>query len=271
MQIASSSRAPSIPPMIDRVDPAEVGQEVADGALGVLVVAGDQHRRRAGGEARINEVGAADRVERLDHLGAGQGALHALPERVISADRERGRKPGGEIEWVHRVDHDLAAEVVDSGVGDHLLGDIPQQRQYQHLAVRGGLGEGPGFDAGAIARQPLAKLGFAGVTRADHHVVSATVEPARQTLPNLAGTQHAHSNVRYCTARHLCFSRVGEVGPAMDDTEAARPVWQVALPRCIRPTARGPLRPAPARESINDAAPRSAPVERIANVIAQGG
>ena len=82
--------------------------DVADDALGVLVVSGDQHRRLALGEARVDEVRVADRVERLDDPRVGQRALNALAERVLAGDRELRRESAGEVERVHGVDHDLA-------------------------------------------------------------------------------------------------------------------------------------------------------------------
>src|SRR6476661_1761224 len=50
---------------VDHIRPAEVGQHVADRALGVRVVSSNQHRRLALAEARIHEIGVADRVECL--------------------------------------------------------------------------------------------------------------------------------------------------------------------------------------------------------------
>src|SRR5437660_8228896 len=76
------------PADVDRLGPAEVGYDVADRPLGVIVVSGDQHRGPAVAEARVDEVGVADRVERLDHPGVGQRALDAFTERVLAADRE---------------------------------------------------------------------------------------------------------------------------------------------------------------------------------------
>src|SRR5689334_6014900 len=47
---------------VDGVRPAEVGQHVADDALGVGVVTGDQHGRLSLAEARVHKVRIADRV-----------------------------------------------------------------------------------------------------------------------------------------------------------------------------------------------------------------
>ncbi len=58
----------------------------------------------------------------------------------------------GEVQRVHRVDHNLAAEVHRSGVRDRLLRGIAEHGQHEQLAVRGGLGERAGFDAGSIGR-----------------------------------------------------------------------------------------------------------------------
>ena len=90
----------------------------------------------------------------------------------------------------------LPLKFVGAGVGDRLLGGIAQHRQDEQLAVRGGLGERAGFDAGSIAGQPFAQLGLARVARADHHVVAATGEPGRQAPPDLAASQHANPALR---------------------------------------------------------------------------
>jgi len=120
MQIASSSRAFDTP-NVEYVGPAEVRQDIGHSAFGRLVISSDQHCWLALAEPWLDEVGVADRVERLDHFGVGQRALDALTERVLARDRELRREAAGEIERVHGVDDDLAAEVVRASVGDHLL------------------------------------------------------------------------------------------------------------------------------------------------------
>jgi hypothetical protein len=121
MQIASNSREPSIPPMSSRSDQPKSARTSANCAFGRLVISSDQHGWLALAEPWLDEIGVADRVERLDHFGVGQRALDALTERVLARDRELWREAVGEIERVHGVDDDLAAEVVRAGVGDHLL------------------------------------------------------------------------------------------------------------------------------------------------------
>ena len=69
MQIASNSRAPWMVSKDDRFGPAEIGEDRGYGALGVCVVARDEHGRLAVREARLDEVRVADDVERLNDLG----------------------------------------------------------------------------------------------------------------------------------------------------------------------------------------------------------
>src|SRR5215212_1862554 len=110
---------------VDWVGPAEVHQHIGHTAFGGLVISSDRHRWLALAEPRLDEVGVADRVKRLDHFGVGQRALDAFTERILARGRELGRKAAGEVEWVHGVDDD---EVVRAGVGTRLLRGIAQHR-----------------------------------------------------------------------------------------------------------------------------------------------
>jgi len=176
---------------VDDVRPAEIGEQIGDGALGVGVVSGDQHRRPTLAEAGIDEIRVADDVERLHDLRFGKRALDALAERVLAADRELGREAARKVERVHRVDHHLAGEALRPGVGDYLLGGVAQDREDHELAHRGRLCERARVDARAFAGEPFAQLGLVGVARPDPHLVAASAEPRCQALPDHACSQHA--------------------------------------------------------------------------------
>jgi hypothetical protein len=98
----------------------------------------------------------------LNDSGIRKEALYLLAQRVLSADRKLGREPPREVEWVHRVGHDLAGEVLEAGVSDRLVGRVPEHRQHQQLAMLSSFREGSGLDARPFVREPLGKLGFAG-------------------------------------------------------------------------------------------------------------
>jgi hypothetical protein len=100
------------------------------------------------------------------------------------------REAAREVERIHRVDHHLAGEVLVSGVGDHLLRSITEDREDHELACRR-LREGAGVDARAFAGEPFAQLGPVGVARPDRHLVAASVEPRSQTPTDRAGSQDA--------------------------------------------------------------------------------
>jgi hypothetical protein len=63
---------------------------------------------------------------------------------------------------------------------------VAEHRQDEQLAVRGGLSERAGLDAGSVTGEPFAQVGLSRLTRADHHVVATTAKPSRQPPPDLA-------------------------------------------------------------------------------------
>src|SRR5581483_7335578 len=108
------------------------------------------------------------------------------------------------VERVRRVDDHLAAEVFRAGVSDRLLCGVAEYRQNEHFAMLGRLGECARFDALSIAGQPFAQIGLAGIARADHYVVPATLEPCCQAAPNLAGSEYTNTTSRQSAVRHIC-------------------------------------------------------------------
>jgi hypothetical protein len=65
----------------------------------------------------------------------------------LAVDGQLRREPGGEVERIHRVDDDLAAERVGADTLDDALGDVAQQGQNEQAAARGGLLERARRDA----------------------------------------------------------------------------------------------------------------------------
>src|SRR5439155_7958190 len=179
---------------------------IADDALGAFVVSGDQHRRLALAELRLDEVLVADRVERLDHPRLGQRMLDALAERVLAGDRELRREPAREIERIRCVNHDFAAEVGWAGGVDRVLAGVAEHRQNEQFPVRGRLGERAGFDATAIAGEPVTQLGLVRVARSDHHSVVTTRKPGRQTPTHLVSSEHTNRARNASTISHAASS-----------------------------------------------------------------
>jgi len=66
------------------------------------------------------------------------------------------------------------------------LGAAGDRIYPERLAVRCGLSEDAGLDAGSVARQPSAQPGLTRIARADHHFVAAIAEPGGQAPPGLS-------------------------------------------------------------------------------------
>jgi hypothetical protein len=110
----------------------EALDEINDGGPRRDVIARDEQDATAARRRWIfPKAGRKERVERLHHAGAGNGAGNDLCGRAPS---EIARRKGGEVDRIRRVDHD-ATVPFDTF---HRVGDrVERDRQYNHIGAQG--------------------------------------------------------------------------------------------------------------------------------------
>ncbi len=115
---------------VDRAQPA-VGGELCHDALGLVVVTGDEHVQRRPGDRALDQRAGERRVERLDHLRAGNGAGDLLRDR---ARLDVQRRVGVRVDRVGDVDDDLAVELV-AVASEHVRHRLVPDREHDDVTV----------------------------------------------------------------------------------------------------------------------------------------
>lgn len=159
---------------------ADLGQQLPDGVLGLLVVAGVEAIERGAVDDRVGLVGGEDGVEGLDDVRAGEPVLDFLRAGALG-----GRQAGGVgVDRVGGIENDLAGDGVAEfagDVGERAVGD----GQHDHVGVPcrlGRAGRGRSADLGGDRRH------LRGIGRAESHGVSGATHAASDRGADMAGT-----------------------------------------------------------------------------------
>jgi hypothetical protein len=185
----SVARAPEMSPrsMIVSAGQPKLSSSSTTWAFAPRVVAGDEERMLARDPPRLDHRGGGDRVEGLDDLGIGIGALDLLADAVVVANREP-QLPVAEVERVRDVDQHLAVQVVGARGLEHGEGIAASRRVDQQLAVGGGFGEGT--------------LVLALGARPDHDVVAELAQLPCQCLPDDACSKDSDAHLSTLRSPH---------------------------------------------------------------------
>lgn len=167
--------------------PTHFGKKGAYNALGLGIVAANEHRGRPTLQLWIDHQRIANRRKRFDEARFWDGKLETFQQRVGAGEVRNPAINRGARDRIVGVDHHFSRKL-SGNTATNLLGSVSGDGNNDHVAG-GSRGNRPKLDAGGLFRLP--KQQFRRIAGAKHDRVAVLGKAARQRLPDRARANHA--------------------------------------------------------------------------------